>query len=95
MPRSQYDPSDDVHGPLHVASDSPVVLPNVPAGHGLQLPTEPPVLYCPTGHADPTALVAPMPQYLPALALHADEQFDDVKPVLLPKRPIGHTEHMP
>ena len=84
-----------VHTPEHVAVDSPVTLPYVPLGHGLQLPTEPFVLYCPTGHGDPIDAVAPALHTYPALALQTPEQLDVVRPVALPKTPCGHKEHTP
>ena len=81
--------------PEHAAIDSPVTLPYVPMGHGLQLPTRPFVLYCPTGHGDPVGVVTPTLHTYPALALQTPEQLDVVRPVALPKTPCGHREHTP
>ena len=84
-----------VQSPEHATIDSPVALPYLPLGHRLQLPTEPLVLYCPAGHGDPVAAVAPALHTYPALALQTPEQLDVVRPVMLPKRPCGHSEHTP
>ena len=95
MPSPQYDPVVGVHTPEHAAVDSPLALPYVPLGHGLQLPTEPFVLYWPAGHGDPVDVVAPTLHTDPGPALQRPEQLEVVRPVLLLKTPCGHREHMP
>ena len=73
-----------MHGPVHDDDVSPMELPYKPAAHGVQLP-DPATLYDPTAHCTAVGDVEPAGQAYPAG--HTSLQFDDVRPVVLPKRP--------
>ena len=94
-PTPQYDPLVAEQRPEHDDVVRPVAPPYRPAGHIVQLPREPVEPYCPMGHGTPVADVAPAVHTRPAVALHESEQAVEVKPVVLPNRPRGHSRHVP
>ena len=70
-----------VQVPVQFGDGIAVVLPNLPAGHGVQLCT-PTALYVPIGHGDPVPLMEPAGQKYPAT--HGPVHVDAVRPVVEP-----------
>ena len=80
------------HPPAHDELVKPSTTLKVPLGHGTQLP-RPPALYVPAGQMAAVALAEPAGHAYPGThgPLHAAE----VRPEVLPKRPLGQSGHEP
>ena len=81
----EFEPAGQVYPavqlPLQLGDGIAVVLPNVPAGPGVQL-SEPNVVYVPAGQGDAVAFVVPAGHRYPAT--HGPVHVDVVRPVVEP-----------